>query len=417
MLKRLTSLLLALIFLFTCASALAESGDEDEDGLGEDTGSEYDEADEDLGNLTDEELAELAELDEINEADEEPQYVVGETWHEMDLKEVNAGTPVLYTCKIIQTGAGTPIYSERVADPTSAEAKTKVVIRVTNDTQRAEVLFVGANWCIVRYKGKLGYIKREKLTRVTPVDPVNTSPYGVQKSTYLCRTASEAHVRKSMSDEDECWVVLNPGTMLSIWRIRDGWAVVPYWRSYGYIRMEELTDLIPVSPTDTPIRDDTPIAAYTSYYSMSSAETNQNRLVNIDVACQRLTRVMKPGESFDFNRMVGPYNASTGYKQAPVLANGTTGLGYGGGTCQVSSTLYNALIQCPGITILYRRAHGPSGARYLPHGVDAAVGNASLNLRFRNDYDFPVRIEGHTSYDGALLMLVYRADTMAAQAE
>ena len=45
MLKRLTSLLLAPMFLFTCASALAESGDEDEDGIGEDTGSEYDEAD------------------------------------------------------------------------------------------------------------------------------------------------------------------------------------------------------------------------------------------------------------------------------------------------------------------------------------------------------------------------------------
>ncbi|MBR5345187.1 MAG: VanW family protein [Clostridia bacterium] len=415
MLKRLTGLMLALLILFTCVPALAESGD-DLDGIGEDTGSEYDEAEEDIGTLTDEELAALADLDEINEADEEPQFVVGETWHEMELSEVTSSTPVLYTCKIIKTDAGTPIYSERVADASAPEAKSKVLTRVSGD-QRAEVLFVGANWCIVRYKKTLGYIKREKLTNVTPVDPVNTPPYGVQKSTYICETASECHVRKSMSDEDDCWVVLNPGTMLSIWRIQDGWAVVPYWRTYGYIRMEELTDLIPVSPTDTPIRDDTPIAAYTSYYSMSTAETNLNRLVNIDVACQRLTRVMQPGERFDFNRMVGPYNASTGYKQAPVLSGGTTGLGYGGGTCQVSSTLYNALMQCPGVTILYRRPHGPSGAKYLPHGVDAAVGNSSLNLRFRNDYDFPIRIEGHTSYDGALLMVVYRADTMMGQGE
>ena len=417
MMKRLTSLMLALFFLFACAPALAESGDEDLDGIGEDTGSEYDETEESIGSLTDEELAELAELDEIDETDEEPQYVVGETWHEMELSEVKSNTPVLYTCKIILLDSGTPIYSERVTDPESAEAKSKVVVRATPADRRAEVLYVGANWCIVRYRGKLGYIKREKLSGVTPVDPVNTPPYGVQKSTYICHTAAECHVRKSMSDEDACWVVLKPGTMLSIWRIQDGWAVVPYWRTYGYIRIGELTDLIPVSPTDTPIRDDTPIAAYTSYYSMSMTETNQNRLVNIDVACQRLTRVMQPGEQFDFNRMVGPYTARTGYKQAPVLSGGTTGLGYGGGTCQVSSTLYNALMQCPGITILYRRPHGPSGAKYLPHGVDAAVGNSSLNLRFRNDYDFPIRIEGHTSYDGALLMLVYRADTMAAQAK
>ena len=98
------------------------------------------------------------------------------------------------------------------------------------------------------------------------------------------------------------------------------------------------------------------------------------------------------------------------YKQAPVLINGVAKPGYGGGTCQVSSTLYNALLQLPGIEILQRRPHGPGGAKYLPHGVDAAVGNENLNLRFRNDYDFPIRVEGHSSGDGALLMVIYRVD-------
>ena len=70
----------------------------------------------------------------------------------------------------------------------------------------------------------------------------------------------------------------------------------------------------------------------------------------------------------------------------------------------------NALLQLPKVEILQRRPHGPSGAKYLPHGVDAAVGNDSLNLRFRNNYDFPIRVEGHTSDDGALTMVVYRAD-------
>ena len=82
----------------------------------------------------------------------------------------------------------------------------------------------------------------------------------------------------------------------------------------------------------------------------------------------------------------------------------------GGGTCQVSSTLYNILIQLPGLTILKRRPHGYGGASYLPIHCDAAVGNDSLNLIFRNDYDFPIRLEGHSSGDGALLMLAYRAD-------
>ena len=84
--------------------------------------------------------------------------------------------------------------------------------------------------------------------------------------------------------------------------------------------------------------------------------------------------------------------------------------GYGGCTCQVSSTLYNVLIELPKIDILYRRPHGGNGASYLPIHCDAAVGNPSLNLRFTNGYDFPIRIEGHSNDDGALLMLIYRAD-------
>ncbi len=394
MLRRSLALLLAAVLLLTCAAALGE-------GEGEDMTVQEDQ-------FSSAELAEIHDLDDINEADEEPQFFVGETWHEMDVSEVKSDTPVLYTCRII--GDNTAIYSTRVADPYSPEARAAVLVRVSSSSRAAELYSVGANWCVVRYRNKLGYIKREKLTNVEPVDPVNTPPYGVQKAYCICETATEAPVRKSMSDQDDSWVVLKPGTMLSVWRIKDGWAVVHYWRTYGYIRMDQLTNLIPVTPTDESLQPDMPIAAYTSFYDMRQTETNLNRLVNIDVGCQRLSRVMQPGESFNFNKQVGPYNARNGYKQAGVLTQGGSALGYGGGTCQVSSTLYNALRQLPGVTILQRRPHGPSGAKYLPHGVDAAVGNENLNLRFRNDYSFPIRIEGHTSYDGALLMVVYRAD-------
>ena len=388
--KRLFSLCLACLLLWTALPALAEETPEDDTNMDVDTST-----------LSEAELAEIHALDDIDENDEEPKFVVGETWKELDVSDVTKNTPVLYTCRIIKSDI--PIYSVREVD------KTKVIIRTTSPLT-AELYSVGSNWCVVKYKNKIGYIKREKLKDVEPVDPVNTPPYGVQKASYIATTATEAHVRKSMSDQDDNWVVLNPGTRLSIWRLLDGWAIVHYWRTYGYIRVEELKDLIPVSPTDTPLRADTPIAAYTSFYSMAQNDTNMNRLENIAVGCKRLSRVMRPGESFNFNKQVGPYNARSGYKPAVVLTEGTAALGYGGGTCQVSSTLYNALIQLPGIAILQRRPHGPSGAKYLPHGVDAAVGNDNLNLRFRNDYEFPIRIEGHTSYDGALLMLVYRAD-------
>ena len=211
-----------------------------------------------------------------------------------------------------------------------------------------------------------------------------------------------------MSDQDDSWVVLNPGTTISIWCMYDGWAVVNYMRSYGYINLDQLTDLTPVSPTDNPLREDTPIAAYTSYYKMVDTEKNHNRIHNIARGSELISGIYQPGDIFDGNKIMGPYNKAKGYLIAGTLSDGSASSGYGGGTCQVSSTLYNALLQLPGINILYRRAHGEDCAPYLPHGVDAAVGNKTQNLRWRNDYDFPIRVEAHTSGDGALCMLIYR---------
>ena len=129
---------------------------------------------------------------------------------------------------------------------------------------------------------------------------------------------------------------------------------------------------------------------------------------NIEVACEkRSALVFAPGESLDFNKQIGPYTAANGYEKATVLVSGGSSQNYGGGTCQVSSTLYNAVLQLTGLTVTERHPHGPAGASYLPHGVDAAVGNKTLNFKFRNDYDFPVRIDA-SAQDGALYIAVYR---------
>ena len=131
-------------------------------------------------------------------------------------------------------------------------------------------------------------------------------------------------------------------------------------------------------------------------------------MLNIDVGIQRMSIVLQPGQEADANALMGPYTLENGYLEAGALSDGGTIKAPGGGTCQVSSTLYNVLLQLPGITVTYRRAHGDNGAPYLPMGQDAAVGNPDLNLTFRNDYDFPIRLEGHTNYDGALCWLIYR---------
>ena len=383
--KRIVSLWLILLLLVSLFPGFAE---------------EEEEADEqNIENVSDEVLKEIEELDAIN--DDEVIYVVGETYHEPDAKEFTVSSPAIYTCKTLDGKMGI-LYSDR-----SIESE-KVVS--SNDRLNLDLLSIGLVWCVARCGNDIGYVKRDKLTAFNAVDPVNTPPYGTMKAAYVAETKVETHVRKSMSNQDADWVVLKPGSRISIWRVQDGWGIVIYMRSYGYIQMEDLTNLIPVSPTDTPIREDTPIGAFTSFYKMTESEANIGRIHNIANAASRLSRVLQPGEEINYNKQIGPFRASNGYQKAPVLVNGTTTLGFGGGVCQVSSTIYNVLLQLPGITILQRRPHGPSGASYLPHGVDAASGGTNLNLRFRNDYSFPIRIEAQSKSDGALFMAIYRND-------
>lgn len=340
-------------------------------------------------------------------------------YHEKTLADFTVDSPALYRGRITDVIGEYSIYSQK-------SIKSAKVARGLKNTP-VDILYVGLVWVIVRYDGKIGYVKREYLSKdFETVDPVHTAPFNVQKHQYIATVARECYVRKTMTKEplDEknlssYWVKLNPGTQISIWQFQDGWAIVNYMRSYGYIDPNDLKDLIPVSPTDQPISKESPIAAYTSYYTMKHLKpgcskqdrtNNLNRIWNIGHGAEKITRtgLMQPGDRFDGNkRNIGPYRE---YKLAIGLVDGKAVLSSGGGTCQVSSTLYNVLCQLPGLTIIKRRPHGYGGASYLPIHCDAAVGNDSLNLIFRNDYDFPIQLVGKSSGDGALLMMVYRAD-------
>ena len=323
---------------------------------------------------------------------------MGPVYQMKTIENFDLKSPALYTCRIYKQTSAYDVRSIYVERSFSIPAgATKV-----------EVLYMDPLWAIVRYKRQIGYIKRRNMVDVRAVDSVNTSPYGVQKHQYVAVTQDTAEVRISMSHEDYCWAILEPGTTLSIWQFDGEWAVVNFWRTYGYIHISDLTDIRTVAPTDQALNDDTPIAAYTSYYQVNSTQKIQNRIHNIKLGVERMSVTLQPGEKLDANDLMGPYTEENGYLKAGALVDGGTTQSPGGGTCQVASTLYNVLLQLPRISILHRRAHGDNGAPYLPMGQDAAVGNSELNLVFRNNYDFPIRLEGHTAGDGTLCWLIYR---------
>jgi len=102
-------------------------------------------------------------------------------------------------------------------------------------------------------------------------------------------------------------------------------------------------------------------------------------------------RILQPGAEFSFNRTVGRWTADRGYVKAPVSYDGELIASWGGGVCQTSSTLYNAALLA-GLEILERHRHR-FPARYVPPGQDAAVAQFDIDLRLRNPYSWPVKIE------------------------
>jgi len=279
---------------------------------------------------------------------------------------------------------------------------------------RIDVLEVDPCYAYVRAEGYEGYMWRSRLQDVRPVDKVNTPPYGVVVYRYLAKAGDNAPVRDAPGADGAVLNMLHDGAQLGLIGFENGWARVIFKRQYGYVDARDLKALTAVkaSPDEQAMR--APISVYTTYYKTDDTEANQGRMANIATACGKLSAItLYPGQSLDFNRDLGPYSQENGYHVAPVLTSGKLRLNYGGGTCQVSSTLYNVALQLPGMTIVYRRAHGANGASYLPHGVDAAVGSSTLNLIFRNDYGFPVSIDA-ASKDGALTISFWRAEDLAA---
>ena len=114
---------------------------------------------------------------------------------------------------------------------------------------------------------------------------------------------------------------------------------------------------------------------------------------NITITCSKLNgKIVKPGETFSFCNTVGKATPEGGYQKADVFdKNGNTIKAYGGGNCQISSTIYNAVLALPSLTVVERHQHSKE-VYYVPLGKDAAVAYGSVDFKFRNDYDYSIKI-------------------------
>lgn len=120
-------------------------------------------------------------------------------------------------------------------------------------------------------------------------------------------------------------------------------------------------------------------------------DTN-NRNTNLAVACAAINGlVLLPGEEFDYNAALGERTEEAGYKAAPSYVDGLTVDTLGGGICQISSTLYySTLFADLEITERYNHRYVSD---YIPKGMDATVTWEGANFRFKNNTNYPIRIE------------------------
>lgn len=129
-----------------------------------------------------------------------------------------------------------------------------------------------------------------------------------------------------------------------------------------------------------------------SSFSTKYDASNRNRSTNLEIAANKINgKVLMPGEVFSFNKVVGKRTVEEGYRDAKIYADGGVVDGLAGGICQISSTLYNAVLLA-NLEIVERRNHSfPTS--YVATGRDATVVYGAIDFQFKNSRSYPIKIE------------------------
>ncbi len=134
----------------------------------------------------------------------------------------------------------------------------------------------------------------------------------------------------------------------------------------------------------------------------------KDRTINVTLATNAINNVViKPGQEFSFNKVVGQRTSAKGYKKAIIFSGGGQVMGLGGGVCQVSTTLYQA-VKKSGLKITERHSHSQK-VSYATSETDATVSYGTKDFRFVNNTDGNIYIKT-TAQGGELYMSIYKGN-------
>lgn len=271
-----------------------------------------------------------------------------------------------------------------------------------------DVMSTDGEWAHVRKKDAEGYVRANHLRYYKRYDPYGPLIPGAVWYPYAAHVLEDTVICDAQTGEELRTVT--PGSIMVVGALGEDMSVtLPYDRITGRIVSTGNLDLEPVRLWPEAQEGDL-IAAFSTYYDPAQETQEQiGRLHNIMQGVERLNNVVIPaGEKFYFNDYCAPYTKSNGYQEGPIINYVSSDkLGYGGGICQVSTTLYNAILQIP-IEVIKQQVHSSYGIEYAPLDFDAAVGNGNIDLRLRNTLPYDVRFVLQAE-NGVLTVLVYRA--------
>ena len=155
------------------------------------------------------------------------------------------------------------------------------------------------------------------------------------------------------------------------------------------------------APSET-IKEETISSFSTKLYSKDTSRQN-----NIKITCNTLNNtIVNSGETFSFCQTVGQATTSKGYEKADIYdKNGNKKQGLGGGNCQVSTTLYNAVLTVPSLVVTERHEHS-NNVPYVKKGLDAAVAYGSYDFKFRNNLTNGIKILASTDDNYVYISLI-----------
>lgn len=142
-----------------------------------------------------------------------------------------------------------------------------------------------------------------------------------------------------------------------------------------------------------------------SEFSTKIYTKDDERQNNINITCSSLNDTyVESGDTFSFCNTVGKATTSKGYEKADVFKDGEVIQALGGGNCQVSTTLYNAVLEVDGLDVTERHKHSNS-VPYIKNGKDAAVSYGTYDFKFKNNTGNKIKISASCDSDYVYIKL------------